>query len=345
MPSRLNIGCTLAAALLSLMLSGSASAVILYSTDVRNTEPPGSLSNRDTNLGPQGSDDPRRLLNSGWQYEGQFQGFLGTPIGSQYFVTARHIQGDVGSTIDYNGVTYTTTAYWDHHADPNDPNSQLLSDLRIWKISGTFTTWAPLYNASVDGTEVGKSILITGRGTQRGAPVTLNGTLKGWQWGTQDGVQSWGENVVTGTTDYTLSSDNKLMYFDFDADGGPNEAALTLGDSGGGIFINAGGTWKLAGINFAVDGPWRYTVNGTDFNASLFDAGGLYAQYGSAGNWQLVPDGAIGSSYASRISAELSWIQSITGISAGVAVPEPTSTGLVMLSLAVLLKRRRLRSA
>jgi len=120
-----------------------AGAVILYSTATRNTDPPGSLANRDTALGPQGANDPRQLLNSGWQYQAAFRGFLATPISSQFFVTAQHIGGGAGSIIDYNGQSYTTTGYWDHLSNPNDPNS-LLSDLRLWKVSGTFNSWAPM---------------------------------------------------------------------------------------------------------------------------------------------------------------------------------------------------------
>jgi hypothetical protein len=50
------------------------------------------------------------LAGSGWQYEGQFGAFLGTVIASNYFVTAKHIGGNVGQTFTFNEVNYTTTA-------------------------------------------------------------------------------------------------------------------------------------------------------------------------------------------------------------------------------------------
>src|ERR1700731_563949 len=36
------------------------------------------------------------LAGSGWQYEGQFAGVLGTVIASNYFITAKHVGGSVG---------------------------------------------------------------------------------------------------------------------------------------------------------------------------------------------------------------------------------------------------------
>src|SRR5215472_15737649 len=57
------------------------------------------------------------LTNSGWQYEGQWGGFLDTPIAPHYFLAAQHIGGSVGQTFTFKGSNYTTTAYYD------DPNS------------------------------------------------------------------------------------------------------------------------------------------------------------------------------------------------------------------------------
>src|SRR5207253_981498 len=53
------------------------------------------------------------LAGSGWQYQGQWGGFLGTVIAPQYFIAAQHVGGTVGQEFIQNGVTYHTTAYWD----------------------------------------------------------------------------------------------------------------------------------------------------------------------------------------------------------------------------------------
>jgi len=51
-------------------------AVVLYRTPTRNTSAPSSM-----------------LYNSGWQWEGKWGGFLGTPIAPNYFITAGHVGG------------------------------------------------------------------------------------------------------------------------------------------------------------------------------------------------------------------------------------------------------------
>ena len=148
----------------------------------------------------------------------------------------------------------------------------------------------------------------------------MNGQLKGWQTGAYDGVQSWGQNVVSGIyTDPQLKGDT--LRFAFDRNGIPNEGAMSGGDSGGGVFIQQGGTWKLAAVNYATDSPWSLTGDPHDpgFNGALLDAGGLYAGGNYDPNtgtdqWTAVPDTQAdqpGSSYSSRISTKMSFINSI----------------------------------
>ena len=73
------------------------------------------------------------LAGSGWEWEGQWGLFLGTPIVPNFFITAQHVGGVVGGLFVLNGVAHVTTAYFD------DPSS----DLRIWQIADTFSGYAP----------------------------------------------------------------------------------------------------------------------------------------------------------------------------------------------------------
>ncbi|HXT42021.1 MAG TPA: hypothetical protein VN887_18575, partial [Candidatus Angelobacter sp.] len=235
-------------------------AVLVYSTGDPNhntTAPTGSLA------------------NSGWQFEGIWGSFLGTPIAPKYFLTAEHIGGSVGDIFTFNGVQYTTTAVYD------DPSS----DLRIWRVCGTFPTFAQIYTNS---DEQGRGLVVIGRGTQRGGEVTTTnflGTVKtnGWFWGPSDGVERWGTNVVANSSfdgDGVLGSGlGQLLQTTFDETGGPDECHLSVGDSAGGVFIKDGAVWKLAGINYAVDGPYNTSNTNGDtnaFNAAIFDGSGLY---------------------------------------------------------------------
>lgn len=240
------------------------------------------------------------LANSGWQYEGTFGGFLGTVIGPNHFITAAHIGGGAGATIAFNGVTYNVT---EGRYDP-------YTDLVIWRVDGTFPLFAPIYTG--DG-ETGQRLVVFGRGTQRGARVIKNATLRGWTWGPGDGVQRWGENFVTSIV--RGGPVNQYIYATFDASGSANEAHLSVGDSGGALFIKDGAIWKLAGINYAVDGPIYTTdMGGGAFQGALFDARDFYyqnetnpSQYDLITGPTAVPTGF----YCSRISSRSARIYSV----------------------------------
>ena len=98
------------------------------------------------------------------RYVGSFGGFLGTPIGPRYFVTAAHI-GNQGP-FRYKNGTSTETVY-------NDLTQVgTLDDLAIFQINTgpDFSLVAPLYTGS---NEVGLPLVTLGRGTaaRRGGPA------------------------------------------------------------------------------------------------------------------------------------------------------------------------------
>ncbi|WP_395743335.1 hypothetical protein [Prosthecobacter sp.] len=279
------------------------------------------------------------FADSGWQYEGSYGAYLGTMIAPQYFITAQHF-GLQGSTFTqssvFNGsadMTYNidTAAngglgYWDIAG----------TDLRIFKIQETFSTYAPLYTGSL---ETGLTMEINGRGGARGADVLVGGVLHGWQDTTPDGTARWGTNTVSGIYSSAIGD---LLTASFSASGTAEEATLSNGDSGGGVFVDDGGIWKLAGVNYSIDGMFdtnNVIGDGSDFNAALFDRGGLYQGSDSFG-WTFIPDLPVdnpSSMYASRISTSADAITAIT------MVPEPHSALLVALALAAgLLQRRRI---
>jgi hypothetical protein len=237
--------------------------------------------------------------NSGWQYEGKFNDYLGVPIAPHFFITAKHILGNnVGHIFYFHGDAYTTIA---KHDSPT-------TDLQIWEVDHAkpFPSYAPLSSGVND---VGSLATIVGRGTQRGVAVVQNSELKGWKWGTIDAVQRWGRNVVTGAFDETPYG--PLLYLDFDQNGVTNECHMSVGDSGGGVFVLENGLWRLAGLNYLVDGPFRKDVSeGNDgYLATLFDYGGM--EYKTDMGWVLEPEAANdkpSAFYASRISASLEWI-------------------------------------
>src|SRR5262245_65478328 len=108
-----------AVAVAPVVLTTQAQAVILYKSSIRNKS------------APTGTE-----ANSGWQFQGHWAGgFEGTPIAPHYFISAAHLGGSTGQAIWFRGVNYTTVQSWD------DPNT----DLKIYKINGTFPAYAQLY--------------------------------------------------------------------------------------------------------------------------------------------------------------------------------------------------------
>jgi len=298
---------TAALAILLAVSALPARAAILASTSQRNTSAPTGT-----------------LKDSGWDYQGQWGAYLGTPIAPQYFLTAGHIGRSVGQAFIYQGRSYTTTAMYD------DPNS----DLRLWKVSGQFSSFARLYTAH---TEVGAGMTVFGRGTQRGAEVRKNGDLKGWLWGSNDKVQAWGQNTVDSIANGNAGRGD-LLKFDFDLHGVANEGFVTLGDSGGGVFIKDHQVWRLAGIVNSVDNPFSLTGQvGTGFQAAIVDKRMIYS--GGESNWTFNPDGSAAlpaSAYATRISSNMTWINSVVGNTIppganGNQLPEPSATASLVL--------------
>lgn len=274
-----------AAAVIPLLFSAlTLDAVILYRTGdpaANTSEPTGTLA------------------GSGWNCQGTFGGFLGTAIAPEFFVTADHI-GMQSDVFVYQGKSYSIIA------SIKDPES----DLRIYQVSEPFPSFAPLYTAT---NENGKQLVAFGKGTQRGEPIITNGVLNGWRWGAWDSVQRWGQNVVD-------QADERYIRAAFNQNGLTNEAHLTGGDSGGGIFINDNGIWKLAGIAYAVSGPFFTETETVD--AAIFDERGLYS---SSARTTVVTGSSPKPSYfyATRISQRITWINSIIYPN---GVPEPTPT-------------------
>lgn len=306
-------------------MTGVSRAVILYDTGnaLENTSAPTGL-----------------LQDSGWAFQGEYGSYLGTMIAEQYFITAQHF-GVAGSptftsTAELNGVADVTYTI-DTAANGGQGFWNIAgTDLRIFKINESFTQWATLYTGS---SEVGKELVVFGRGGPRGAVVELSGDDKGWYHTGADGVARWGENDVDGILSTGVG---ELLHADFDATLGQNESTLSSGDSGGAVFINDGGVWKLAGINYGVDGSFDTNNVAGDFNefdAALFDRGGFYQGNDSTG-WPLLPFADLpadnpSSFYASRISASALEIQSIVG------VPEPGTAVFLMVGSGLLGWRRR----
>lgn len=274
--------------------------------------------------------------DSGWQYGVKYGSFLGTIIGAQYVITAQHF-GTQGTTLLHSGifnggadVVYNIDAAFNGGAGYHDIAG---TDLRILKVQELFPYYAPIFTGTL---QAGLTLVTHGMGGPRGAEILVGGDLQGWEHGPADGTPRWGSNTIQSVIPSAIGD---LIRATFSADGTTEEATLSVGDSGGGVFVNDSGIWKLAGVNYSVDGSFDTNAivgDGSEFNAALFERGGLY-QGSDAFGWSPAPAGP-SSMYASSVTGNAATIMSIA------LVPEPHSALLVMTALAAGgLQRRRVK--
>lgn len=245
------------------------------------------------------------FAGSGWQW--QVIGALSaTVIGPHYVATARHLGLQPGLEFDYNGLRYQVIRV----VSPDT------GDLALLEVAGVLPNPAPLYTRT---NELRKTLLLHGRGTQRGEPVhgpPPDGTeLRGWKWGLNDIQLRWGTNRVEELFEAKPSdgvSGSYLVAY-FSNRGGADLGTLTTGDSGGGAFIrDTDGKWKLAGVNYAVEGQFRTSADGGDFSAAVFDRRGFYQYDNTVPGWILDPTQSSEprtAFYLTRISSYTDWIQ------------------------------------
>ncbi len=239
---------------------------------------------------------------SAYNLQGKFRGFIGTPIAAHYFITAQHVGIAPSDTITFdqgpNAGTYPILGWTDDGS----------TDLRIVEIDGTFNAFAPLWGSP---DEVGRDATIFGRGGDPNGQVFVASELKGWAAAGSDGQISWGRNEIGGT------AGPQALYATFDTIGLDTEAALTLGDSGGGWFVlDAMNTLRLAAISLSRTGPYQQDAGGTPdgapFEAALFDYGGLWV--GNPGTETFIAENPVNApsvGIATRISGRIAWISSV----------------------------------
>jgi hypothetical protein len=265
------------------------------------------------------------LADSGWQFLGNWNGFVGTQVSRNQFITAAHVGGTVGSVfVGSDGLSYATTGVVTRN------------DLAIWTISGSLPAYAPIYTGS---SETSSDVVLFGRGVGRGtelrAPSATDAdNLRGWNWGGNAALR-WGTNQF----DFSVASYpgvGPALLADFDRNGGAEESTVATGDSGGAAFVRNGSQWQLAGIIYGVQSSVRTTPTGANMTAAIFDLGGLYNTSGS-----LIaadqPSDIPASFIVSRISPNQSWIVA--------QVPEPSTNAacaaVVVIAAGTWIRRHR----
>jgi len=178
-------------------------------------------------------------------------------IGNGYVLTASHTYGPTSVILD--GVAYSV--------DPTFPAIAFTPiDVRLYKILNPPTLpLIPFPDASEADLNLACTMIGWGKG--KGAIVSSNG----WQWGDDTTkAKRWGTNKTVSTTAplaYLTYSYN-AAYTTFDATNaasGQTEGTATASDSGGALFQQFTGVWKLSGILTLVSYDLETYPNGNSF--------------------------------------------------------------------------------
>jgi len=286
-------------ALAMLAGAGSVHGVILFGTadpTAHTTAPDGEFrgSGWDTQIGPR---------------------YSGTAVGPSHVLTAAHLGMGTNTPFSFQGLGYLVLE-WEDCPD---------TDLRLVRVGGRLPTWAsPLSSTN----EVGQGVVLFGRGGPRGPTVMgdLDGdrALRGWRWNLSDAQLRWGTNLIEGIETGSSANPGEYLVAWFTDDAGDDEATVSVGDSGGGVFLQESpGVWKLAGVVSAVQASFKSAPDASPFNAAVFDRR-PFLEEESPGVWEYDPDRfqQPGTRWlATRVSAYSEWLN--TRLAQPPAIPVP----------------------
>lgn len=175
--------------------------------------------------------DPLPLPDNAWV--GTFNGSSCVGIGRNWFISARHVGGNVGQGIHMRGVLYAVLEIRSHPT----------FDIQLLRVAQDL----PGYHKLAENAAYGDPAFLAGYGVTAAAALPNNA---GYDWNGPR-VETWGANIIEG--------EGSLLSVRFDPPSDPasvpHEAIFAVHDSGGGLFImNPAGEYELAGVAVSVIG-------------------------------------------------------------------------------------------
>ncbi len=262
---------------------------------------------------------------------GTLNGASAIYLANGWVLTANHVSSSLPASVNFGGTNYATEV-GSFHRLTNDGPLSTFTDIVLFRLSAP----PALPGVTISGATptVASQVTMIGNGrTQQSAPTYWNRTeivgnnndtwvettegasnISGFKTTATTEVR-WGENAVDDNNFYvnvgSLLNPVDVVSFLTRFDSGiPEEAQAVVGDSGGAVFSNNGGSWELSGMMFAV-GTYETQPGGAET-----------AVYG-------------GETYIADLSYYRSQILTI--------IPEPSACVLAMLGASTLVLRRRSR--
>jgi hypothetical protein len=262
---------------------------------------------------------------------GTLNGASAIYLANGWVLTANHVSSSLPASVNFGGTNYATEV-GSFHRLTNDGPLSTFTDIVLFRLSAP----PALPGVTISGATptVASQVTMIGNGrTQQSAPTYWNRTeivgnnndtwvettegasnISGFKTTATNQVR-WGENAVDDNNFYvnvgSLLNPVDVVSFLTRFDSGiPEEAQAVVGDSGGAVFSNNGGSWELSGMMFAV-GTYETQPGGAET-----------AVYG-------------GETYIADLSYYRSQILTI--------IPEPSACVLALLGASTLVLRRRSR--
>ena len=218
--------------------------------------------------------NPLATTGFDWDYVGGFNygSYTSSAVAvSQYWLlTAAHVADDVGNTtIAIAGGTYNQV----------DEKYHPTADLALIKLNRPLPSYYEIYAGSYPSGSGRLTGLLVGYGTTGTVDNATNYTRTA---GGARGIERWGYNKIDfedADFAYAISPGtwtNSGFWMYFNTGDSLLEAGVGPGDSGGGVFVNDGGTWKLAGI-MTTDATINsqdavFAVNVQDYTAWIYQS-------------------------------------------------------------------------
>lgn len=182
-----------------------------------------------------------------WDFVYKYKGSSAVAVDPYWVLTAAHVADDGGSgSLSVDEITYNQLEQV-YHAD---------ADLALVRFDQALPGYYDLFTGSVIPTGTHPELLQVGWGNTGTVSLTSFSNGPGG-----DGTKRWGSNRadirtsitvnVGGTAEFVTSD---IFLSNFDMGDTAYEAGAGSHDSGGGVFIEEGGEWKLAGTMLYLSG-------------------------------------------------------------------------------------------